>query len=431
VQNRKHILRLMEDALSSHDYDKFIQYEMFHYSEYIKKTEEKKHYEECLSDVEKMSERYGNVLKQKAAKYDGDSCNAICYFLPSIDNDLAHVEILSRILAQHKPSDFRILVAGYSSKIDGCSSKFLTELEQSGQIDLIPLKQTHASLVSFITWLNHYKVAHLIVMSVPTLIPAFVAALGSDRVTWFSSKFELECFPSLANRISCCGHEYQVEKIGNSTWHRMPAALDPAKIPEFKKRKVIDGSCRLVSINREEKIKSPDFLRSVSSILQKNTKAKFFWTGRTEDTTIKSYFDNQGVGNRCHHIGWVNPVEALNEFDIFLDTPSLSGSVAATAFTAGIPLVTFRNSQSWIEFYEPKFHQNIGNKESSTYSLPLIANSSDEYIKMATSLITDTNLYDTVSEYQKLAGTAHFFDKKTLYHSHLKYIQKVTNMEIA
>ncbi|MFN5447406.1 MAG: hypothetical protein ACK5AJ_12220 [bacterium] len=431
MKTRQHILRLMEEAISSHDYDKFVQYEMIHYSEYIKKTEEKKHYEECLTDVEKMSERYGDVLKKEAEKYDGESSKAICYFLPSIDNDLAHIEILSRILAQHKPSDFRILVAGYSSRIDGCSSKFLTALEQSGKIDLVPLKQTHASLVSFITWLNHHKVAHLIVMSIPTLIPAFIAALGSDRVTWFSSKFELECFPSLANRISCCGYEYQVQQVGNSIWHRMPAALDPANIPEFKKRKIIDGSCKLVSINREEKIKNPDFLKSVVSILKKNTKATFFWTGRTEDAAIKLYLDNQGVGQRCRYIGWVHPVEALNEFDIFLDTPSLSGSVAATAFTAGIPLVTFRNSQSWIEFFEPKFHQNIENKESSTYSLPLIATNSDEYIKMATLLINDSNLYNEISEYQKLAGSTHFFDKKTLYHSHLKYIQKVTNMEIA
>jgi hypothetical protein len=421
----------MEGALSSHEYDKFIQYEIIHYSEYIKKIEEKKHYEECLTEVEKMSERYGEVIKREAPKHEGELSSAICYFLPSIDNDLAHIAILSRILTQHKPSDFRILVAGYSSKTDGCSSKLLTELEQSEKIDLIPLKQTHASLVSFVTWLNRHKVGHLIVMSVPTLIPAFITALGSDRVTWFSSKFELECFPSLTNRLSCCGNEYQVKQIGNSTWHRMPAALEPTDIPEFKRRKITDGSCRMVSINREEKIKNPDFLKSVVGILRKNTKATFFWTGRTEDITIKSYFKNQGVGNRCHHIGWVNPKEVLNEFDIFLDTPSLSGSVAATAFTAGIPLVTFRNSQSWIEFFEPKFHQNIANDETSKYALPLIADNYNDYIKMATSLIKDNNLYNTVSEYQKFAGTTHFLDKETLYHSHLKYIQKITNMEIA
>jgi len=84
-----------------------------------------------------------------------------------------------------------------------------------------------------------------------------------------------------------------------------------------------------------------------------------------------------------------------------------------------------------LSFFEPKFHQNIENKEYSTYSLPLIATNSDEYIKMATLLINDSNLYNEISEYQKLAGSTHFFDKKTLYHSHLKYIQKVTNMEIA
>ena len=431
MQNRKNILRLMEDALRSRDYDKFIQYEIIHYSEYIKKTEEKKHHEECFTNVEKMSERYGNVIKQEAAKYDGEASNAICYFLPSIDNDLAHIELLSRILAQHKPSDFRILVAGYSSKTDGCLSKFLTALEKSGKIDLVPLKQTHSSVVSFITWLNRNKIAHLIVMSVPTLIPAFIVALGSDRVTWFTSKFELECFPTLKNRISCHGHEYQVQKIGKCTWHRMPAALDPANIPELRKRKIIDGSCRLISINREEKIKNPEFLKSVASILQKNTKATFFWTGKTEDTTIKSFLDNQGVGDRCYYIGWVDPMKALHDFDIFLDTPSLSGSVAAMAFAAGIPLVTFTNSHSWVEFYEPKFHQNIESKKSSTYPLPLIANSFDEYIEITTSLINDSNLSEVVSEYQKLAGKTHFFDKKTLYQSHLKYIQKITNMEIA
>lgn len=429
MQNREDVIRLMEEALNSKEYDKFIQYEMHHYIQFIKKTEEKKHYEKCLTDIENISESYGKVLKQKILKYDGESSNIICYFLPSIDNDLAHVEILSRILSQHKPSDYKIFVAGYSSKTDGCSSRFLTKLEKDGQIEIIPLKQTHDSLVKFITWFNHNKISQLILMSVPTLIPAFIGALGSDKVTWFSSKFELECFPTLTNRISCCGHEYQVKKIGNTIWHRMPAALDSENIPKYKKRIINDGSHRLVSINREEKIKNPDFLKAIARILQKNTKASFYWTGRTEDTSIKSYLENEGIGNRCQYIGWVNPVKALDEFDIFLDTPSLSGSVAATAFTAGIPLVTFRNSQSWIEFYEPKFHQNIVKNKYTTYSLPLIADSYDEYVEIATSLITNSNQYNIASEYQKIAGSMHFLDKKSLYYSHLKYIKKIINIE--
>lgn len=430
MKNRQQLLNLMADTLDSHDYDKFIQYEIFHYSEYVKKVEEKDHYEKCFRDIEKMSVRYGEVLKIEAEKYDGSASNAVCYFLPSLDNDLAHIEILSGILAQHKPTDFRISVAGYSSKTDGCGSEFLKALKRSGQIDLIPLQQTHTSLVNFITWLNHHSVAHLIVMSAPTLIPAFVTALGKQRVTWFSSKFELECFPSLINRLSCCGHEYHVQQIGNSIWHRMPAALERSKIPEFSRRIMVGGLCRLVSINREEKLKNPIFLEAVAGILRKNKKAIFFWTGRIEDPTIKSYFNDQSLDDRCHYIGWVKPTDVLNKFDIFLDTPSLSGSVAAAAFTAGMPLVTFRNSQSWIEFFEPKLRPTIGNEKYS-YEFPLIANCSNEYIDIATSLINDQNFYDRTSDYQKLVGIKHFLDKKNSYRSHLKYIAKVTNTTVS
>lgn len=419
----------MEEALDSNEYDKFIQYEMIHYLKYIKTTEEKKHYEKCLSEIEQMSKRYGQILKKTVAKYDGKPSNSICYFLPSIDNDLAHIEILSHILAQHKPSNYRITVAGYSSQTDGCESKLLTSLEKSRKIDLMPLEQTHKSIVSFVSWLNREKVNQLIVMSIPTLIPAFINAMGSSRVTWFSSKFELECFTSLKNRISCCGHEYETKKIGNSTWNRMPAALDAANILEFQARKITDGSCRLVSINREEKIKNENFLKCVTEILKKNPKATFYWTGRTEEPTIQSFFKNHGIAERCHYIGWVDPKAILHNFDIFLDTPSLSGTVAATAFAAGIPVLTFRNSQSWIEFFKPKLQTNLADKESRNVSFPLIAENNEDYIEIVTSLINDSHLYKQVHEYQKIAGAAHFFDKKKLYNSHLNYIKKVTNME--
>lgn len=418
----------MEYALESHDYDKFIQYEIYHYLKYIKEIEEKTHYENCLEDVELLSSRYGYILKKVTKKEEGVSTNTICYFLPSIDNDLAHIEILSRILGQHNPADFKIIVAGYSSKSDGCNSKYLNHLEESGKIDLLPLEQTHASLVSFINWLNLNKVAQLIVFSAPILIPAFISVLGAKRVTWFSSKFELECFPTLINRISCSGSEYQLQQIGKTTWHRMPAALEISNIPEYRIRKINNGTFRLVSINREEKIKNPVFLQSVVGILRENKNAKFYWTGKTEEVNIKSYFLNQGVGNRCHYIGWVNPKDVLKEFDIFLDTPSLSGSVAAAAFTAGIPLITFKNSQSWIEFFEQKFHQNIRNEKSSKLSFPLIAKNYQEYIKMACYLMSNRNLYNKVSEYQKIAGSTYFLDKKELYKSHTRCIQEVTNM---
>jgi hypothetical protein len=427
TNERERLVKCMADALYSKNYDNYIQFEFLYYIQHVKVLENKAHYEECLSDVENLSECYGDRLRSETKEYLGPADKVICYFLPSIDTDLAHVEILSGMLEQHDPSSFKIFVAGFSSQKVGCSSKLLTNLALDNKICLVPLSQTHKSLVEFIVWFNKSKAAQLVIMSAPILIPAFTVALGESKVTWFSSKFELDCFKSLKHRFSCCASEYQRVDTGKSTWHRSPPALIEDTLPIFDASIRESGVIKLLTINREEKIRQIPFLKAVQMILTCNPAVEFYWASRAHDPSIQAFFDGAGLGGRCHFLGWVDPVRTINNFDIFLDTPSLSGTVAAAAFAAGIPLITFRSSQSWIEFFEKKLAGIATDSLPGKQRFPLIASDFEDYVKLANKLISNFCFRKTVSSLQRSTGVV-FFDRKQLYRSHAMSLQQVTGM---
>lgn len=414
--------------LKNNEFDKFIIHELYFHS-LVKQIETKENFENCYRKISEVTKIYGQILSKSVNEYKINKSVKVCYFLPSLDNDLAHIEILYRILKSHSDKSIQIYIAGYCA--DGIAkSNLLNKLYTDKIIEIIPISQKHESILQFLNYFNENGFSQLVVYSAPTLLESFIAVLGDKKVTWFSSKYELECFDSLINRMSCCGSKFEVVKLGKSEWCRTQASINPHLVPHFQLDNKDAKEVKLITINREEKIRNIVFLDSVSKILKHNLNANFYWTGRSQDSFIQQYFFKQGISARTHFLGWINPAEELNKYDIFLDTPNISGTIAASAFTAGMPVVTFKNSQSYIEFYIENLNLHYDDFNKFNYKDKIISNNAFEYIKYTTMLINDINLRMEISEFQRKFGSKFFLNNDLMYFDHIHCLKKFIYTEI-
>ena len=81
-----------------------------------------------------------------------------------------------------------------------------------------------------------------------------------------------------------------------------------------------------------------------------------------------------------------------NQFDIFLDTPHLSGLVALNAFVYGIPVVSFKNSNSYINIYS--------NELEVAFNHSFVSPTPEDYIQYVWDLCHKNDFYEKVREYQ-------------------------------
>ena len=153
------------------------------------------------------------------------------------------------------------------------------------------------------------------------------------------------------------------------------------------------------TVTREEKIKNPLFLDMVARILNAVPQSCFLWTGRTAPHGVVEFFNQRGLAHRHVFVGWINPDDLLCSGDVFLDTPVLSGTVAARAVLAGKPVVTLAESHSWVNFFLPAYERERGSPAvaaldaavsvAQNLGMPLEVASADDYVVLAVRLATD------------------------------------------
>jgi hypothetical protein len=415
--------RAMSDALQRREYDRFLVLESAFYNQVVKVTETATHYELCYSELDPIGRAYGDVLRGVIPKVShGSPARRVCYLLPNIDNDLAHIEFLYHILKHHPPkSDLQITVAGYAQDASPCASRFLSRLASEGRISLAKIPDSHAGRIQFARFFLNECFSQLIVYSIPLQLSGWVRALGPGLVTWATTKFELAAFEELRNRVSFSGVNGPVgmsDPESPKSWHRSSNAISRESIIPYDPARRRGN--KLVTVNRAEKIRTPEFLEAVSSILISEPSATFAWTGRSRDPVIQGFFDAAGVAPRCEFIGWVDPATTLGKYDVFLDTFGLSGVVATQAFCSGMPAVFFKDSRAWVEIHE------YGLDESpSLLSDRVLAGSVDVYVKAVLELIRDQELYLARSASQRKFAERFFFDETAMYTSHIQILRRL------
>ena len=345
---------ILVKLLVSKQYDAFIQNEPFYYYKHIKSDESAENYALHYNLLTPILKKYGETLRRRIGERTSSAeavTNSVCYFLPNLDNDLAHISILAGILrGLRKKRGINVCIAGFSGYRNEIGSSTIRSLRDDEKIPVYAFPESDQALVEFLKWFNSASLRLLVCYSIPRLLPAFIEALGQRRVAWQVSKFEIDSFRELMFGITGLGKNVQANSSGSTVWYRVPGTL-PADLVfryEYSPRNYI----RLISINREEKIKSKNFLNAIIAVLKSDTNLHFSWTGRDWDSTIREQLDRGGVGSRHTHLGWVDHKEILPTQQIFTDAFSLSGTIAAAAFASGMPTIFMRGSNSFLEAAE-------------------------------------------------------------------------------
>jgi len=412
----------LAQALDHGQFDVFLQIERAFYNCIVRRCEQIEHYELCYSTIDQVVARFGEAISGALPPRQDSLPGRICYILPSLDTDLAHVEFLFNILKMHPAKDpLEIIVAGYSASADSIGSRLLARLQQEDRIRIVRIPLGVRGMVDFGRFFVRERLSLLIVFSIPHMLSAWVRALGADRVAWATTKFELPSFAGLRHRLSFAGPRCEATAIRGKIWRRSIASLCPADVPVFSSAD--RPRTRMLSVNREEKMLTPHFLGAVADVLAAEPATRFSWTGRDRNPQIVEFFARRGLAARTDFIGWVTPSHAIGDHDIFLDTYGLSGMVATYAFCAGMPVQFFRASKSWLEIHESRIAADTPTQAHLLRST--LASDPASYSASVIDLVRSATSYNERSAWQSRIGTGYLLDERAMYEGHVAAIRGV------
>lgn len=420
-------LEKMERLIMNCRFDEFLNEEMVFYSKYIKSVETADHHERLFGLLDPIVRRYGeHVYSELGGRSDVQGHeNSVCYFLPGLDNDLAHIEVLASVLrACATQSRRQVYIAGFGVYRSKVGSKLIDQLAREFGVKVLILRRSHSAILEFCRWFLETRVGLLIPYSIPTLLSAWIEIFGPSRVVWYVSKFELNSFRDLKFAISG-GSTYEVLTVDGTTWRRVRSALP--KDYKIKINHEPSSIIRIVSVNREEKIRDPIFLGVVARILLANPDTNFSWTGRRLDEFIDEYFLNRGLADRHKFVGWIDFRRELGKFDCLIDSFSLSGVVSASAFCAGMPALFMRGSRSWIEAYETELNEYLNENKPSLakVSESVLAGSPEDFFQKLQSTIDKIRDGTFDGSWQTAAGDSCLFDPKMSGAQHLRALDEI------
>ena len=412
----------LADALDRGQLDAFIKIENQFYSLFIKRSEQIEHYERCYAAIDPLVTRFGEMIASGLQQQQEPARERICYLLPSLDNDLAHIEFLFNILKMHSGLNApEVFIAGYSATDGGVRSRLLARLRDEGRIQIVKIPFSAAGMLDFCRFFIRERFSLLIVYSIPMMLSAWVRALGADRVAWATTKFELSSFAGLRHRLSFAGPHCETLVIRDRTWRRSVAAISPADIPTYSVKD--RPRTRLLSINREEKMLTPQFLGAVCDVLVAEPATHFSWTGREHNPEIVDCFARRGLAERAKFIGWVDPSRAIADHDIFVDVYGLSGMVATYAFCAGMPVQFFRASKSWLEIHESRI---VAAAPSQAHVLSSsLASDPATYSVAVLELVRSASRYAERSAWQLRIGADYLSNEQAMYDGHIAAIRSI------
>ena len=403
-------------SLEDKNYDLFLELEFDFYHTFVKKIETPSHYNYCYEILNPFEVLYGNVildslnLKKENRKL---GINKVCYFLPSLDNDLAHIELLESILRNHKSnSNTQIFIAGYSNSPE-IESVLLKKLHIENNITLLNLRRKHSELLNLMQYIFNENFSKFIVYSIPLHLYAFLQIFGSSDLKWITARFELNCFNKLKNLISF-NNQNKILELKNKKWERIPVSL-PSKYRFTFTGIQNKENYRLLTIGRESKICDLVFLDSVKSILLNNQNVSLAIGGFSVSSFVEKFFSDHNLTSRVSYLGYVNFKDCMNKYDFYLDTPQ-SGLLAAAAFAAGMPSITFRNSNSFAESFEDDIIELLNEKNIENNFINIILSSNHEsYVSNTTKLISSFELRGNLVELQIEIGNRFFYNSLKSY----------------
>lgn len=434
---RELVLPILEACVRLGDAEIACKLEELAYGRLIRAFEEPAHYEACFGPIDATLHQLGRQAAQALTCSRGPAADPsrLLFFVHNLGNDrLAHVQLLADLLEAHldaQPQDApRIGIAGCVARELAPRIQRLVD-RWSLRVWTLPTSMAPDRVLAHAAALLRTEgYGRLVVVSVPVGI-SFLTGLIEEQVAWLSMKFELACFDRLKHRCSFTAGARQHRVIDGRDWWAAPPLFSAptelvasGQLPDAL-RQARRFSTVFYTINREEKIRNPLFLDAVASILQRLPDSSFVWTGRHPQPAIIEHFASRGLADRQFFAGWVVPDDLLTGADIFLDTPVLSGAVAARAVAVGCPVLTWSNSRSWINFFLPTYRRRSevaptpAIQQIEARGLVLECATPAGFVDQALRLAVDPALRADYGAALRAFAAEHFFDRHRSAQAHL------------
>jgi glycosyltransferase involved in cell wall biosynthesis len=376
-----------------------------------------------------------------------DSSGRLLFYLHNASSAAAHVPLLCDVLDGYLELHPELGdTFGIAGSVFAHYAARLQELAHRWGVRLLATDERAGRYRSYedaVRRVDDGEFDRLVVCAPPIGVSYLSGRLAPRHLAWFTMKFELNCFEHLAHRASIISSlktpsaaRQPKRWLQAPPFLTRPVALAPSSVlpaPIALARQ--QHQAVLYTINREQKIRNPDFLATVAETLDRVPGACFVWTGRERLEEIDTFFQARGLLERIYFAGWVNPDDLLAVGDVFLDTPVLSGTIAARAAAAGCALVTFAQSQSWINVYA-RIHEGDLSTGRSTWEPPADPETRTsgstpqfefatraEYVAAAVRLAVDPAFRARYGRALRDFAEHYFFDKARWAELHLAHLQ--------
>ena len=391
---RSDVRPLLEEVSQAGRMDLAAEIEALSYVYIVNATEQPEHCQACYDLLD-------TPLRELASRTEGGTYptehlpedwrpKRWVFFVQNLTSHLAHSALLCDLIASyleaHPAQATHIRVTGF---LHGPVAQCFRTLQRAHAVQITPLPGHHGkypTLQKLARQITSQGDERCIVVGPPFGVSFLSGILHAERLAWLSMKFELASFESLSHRFSFTSARRVYKGVERTHWRSAPPLLiseptinQTASLPHAEH--ISTFATVFYTINREQKIRHPEFLDAVSRILLAIPDACFVWTGNKKLPEIGARFEEQGVGNRCFFVGWIEPDALLSHGHIFLDTPSLSGTVAAKAVACGRPVMTFQGAHWWVNFFSATLENDMPN-EGAEHSLAAVRELLDSGLKL-------------------------------------------------
>lgn len=356
----REVLPLMKHALATGNYDLALELEALSYTAYVKQDETEEHYEECFRQwcpmMEEAGAAFGRDLPPLRLPEEGGPLRIGFFFLNA--SLLAHTEVMLNYLkGLHKLEERPVVPSIYvlESPNNRPWPEFNARFEAVGaQVHYLfehaaGEKTTTQRLLAMRRLSQEHRLSVLTWVSVPLYL-AFASAMGVAPVhVWYALRFHPNTFTQVDARIGGGSFFNETGEIRGQTWrtafvayqHVYDASLAP-KAQAIRERYA--GKTILGVIGRPEKLMGAEYLDVLQRIMHANPNSVFLWTanrGAADYPPLEAELARLGIAERCHCIGWVDPLLYAQVFDICLDTfPSPCGLTGVYTMAGGTPIVS-------------------------------------------------------------------------------------------
>jgi len=345
-------VELLQESARHDDADRALEIETRIYFAFVRPVETEQHYHRCFALWRDELGRLGRRLREEPAWVGRDAARVA--FVLATGHRLGHTEVLVRYLRAYlRQADRTLKPRVY---VYGEFSQPFIDMSREAGIELVLMLSEHPELqrlgpatrlAALRDRLRREGMGCAVWVSFPASVSfAFALGLAPVQILW-SLRFHPVTSPYADGYVTYGAPGERERVFGKQAWRVVPTPLaiepsrpDPEAVRAIRAR--FPQPFLFGTIAREEKIRSPDFLKAVAAILQRRPEAGFLWTGQKEDAAVASFFAANGVAGRCHFVGWVDPAAYAAAMDVFLETfPLGCGITGYQALGAATPLLSF------------------------------------------------------------------------------------------